>query len=170
MTLKFEVVRISPRLRRWAADLIREHWGSTEIVTRGRIHDTGKLSGFIAVLGGEPVGLVTYHIDGDQCEMVSLDSLMEGIGIGTALVGSVAAEAREQGCRRLWLITTNDNLDAVHFYQKRGFHLVAVHRDALEETRRLKPELPLTGIDGIPLRDEIEMELNPEFDSESDLG
>jgi len=170
VTLQFEIVRISPELRKWAVDLIKDHWGATEIVTRGRIHDTAKLPGFIAVLRGEPVGLVTYQIDGDQCEMVSLDSLMEGIGVGTALVGSAAAEAREQGCRRLWLITTNDNLDAIHFYQKRGFHLVAVHRDALEETRRLKPQLPLTGIDGIPLRDEIEMELNLQFDSESNLG
>jgi N-acetylglutamate synthase-like GNAT family acetyltransferase len=159
LTQQYEIVGMSPRFRKWAADLIRDHWGATEIVTRGRIHDTSNLPGFVAVFRGEPVGLATYRIDGDQCEMVSLDSLMEGIGIGTALVGSVAADARKQGCRRLWLITTNDNLDAVHFYQKRGFHLVAVHRDALEETRRLKPQLPLTGIDGIPLRDEIEMDL-----------
>jgi N-acetylglutamate synthase-like GNAT family acetyltransferase len=159
MTQQFEIVRMSGGFRNWAASLIRDHWGATEIVTRGRVHDTTALPGFVAVLGGEPIGLATYLIDEDRCELVSLDSIMEGIGVGTALVVSVAAEARKQGCRRLWLITTNDNLDAVHFYQKRGFHLVAVHRDALEETRRLKPELPRTGIDGIPLRDEIEMEL-----------
>lgn len=159
MTTQFDIVEISPELREWAAELIRDHWGSTELVTRGRIHDATELPGFVAVGRGEPVGLATYRIDKDQCEMVSLDSLMEGIGIGTALINAVKAEARKRGCRRLWLITTNDNLDAVHFYQKRGFHLVAVHRDALEETRRLKPELPLTGMDGIPLRDEIEMDL-----------
>ena len=159
MKQQFEIVRLAPEFRAWAADLIRDHWGATQIVTRGRVHDTGDLPGFIAVLQGEPIGLATYYIEGKQCEMVSLDSLMEGVGVGTALVAAVAAEARERGCGRLWLITTNDNLDAVHFYQKRGFHLVAVHRDALEETRRLKPGLPLTGIDGIPLRDEIEMEI-----------
>jgi GNAT superfamily N-acetyltransferase len=128
-------------------------------VTRGKVHDTSELPGFTAIVGDEPLGLATYRIHGDQCEMVSLNSLVEGIGIGSALVDAVAGQAREHGCRRLWLITTNDNLDAVHFYQKRGFHLVAVHRNALEQTRRLKPGLPLTGIDGIALRDEIELEM-----------
>ncbi len=155
----FEIVEISPKYREWATGLIRDHWGSPEIVTRGKVHDTSRLRGFVAVMQGEPVGLVTYSIHDEECEMVSLDSLMEGIGIGSALVGAAARKAKERGCRRLWLITTNDNLDAVYFYQKRGFHLVAVHRNALEETRRLKPGLPMTGIDGIPLRDEIELEL-----------
>ena len=156
---RFEIAELSPEYRQWATDLVREHWGSSEIVTRGKIHDASRLPGFIAVIQGEPLGLVTYRIHDDQCEMVSLDSLMEGVGIGSALVDAVAGKARSQGCRRLWLITTNDNLDALHFYQKRGFHLVAVHRNALEETRRLKPSLPLIGIDGIALRDEIELEI-----------
>ena len=47
----------------------------------------------------------------------------------------------------------------MRFYQKRGFVLVAVHRNALAESRRLKPEIPLIGIDDIPLRDEIELEM-----------
>jgi GNAT superfamily N-acetyltransferase len=159
VTRGFEIVELSAEHRDWADDLIIDRWGAAEIVTRGKIHDSSSLPGFVAIFRGEPVGLATYRIEGEQCEMVSLDSLMEGIGIGSALIKTVAARAVEQGCRRLWLITTNDNLDAIHFYQKRGFHLVAVHRDALEETRRLKPSLPVTGIDGIPLRDEIEMEL-----------
>lgn len=153
------IAELSSRHREWAVRLVRDHWGSQVIVTRGRKHDTSLLPGFVAMLEDEPVGLITYRMSGDECEVVSLDSLMEGIGIGTALIEEAARRAREKGCRRLWLITTNDNLDAVHFYQKRGFHLVAVYRDALEETRRLKPGLPRTGIDGIPLRDEIELEL-----------
>jgi quercetin dioxygenase-like cupin family protein/N-acetylglutamate synthase-like GNAT family acetyltransferase len=153
-----QIVELSSDHREWAVGLVRERWGASEIVTRGRIHDTAELQGFVATLRGEPVGLATYRMDEPECEMVSLDSLMEGIGIGSALVDAVAAEARDGGCRRLWLITTNDNLDAIHFYQKRGFLLVAIHRNALEETRRLKPGLPMMGIDGIPLRDEVEME------------
>ena len=156
---RFGIVDLSSEYRQWAIGLIKDHWGATVVVTRGRVHDTSDLPGFVALARDEPEGLATYRIDGEECELVTLDSLMEGIGIGSALVDSVAQAARRKGCRRLWLITTNDNLDAIHFYQKRGFHLVAVHRDALEETRRLKPELPLTGIDGIPLRDEIELEL-----------
>ena len=156
----YEIVTLTPNHRGWATTLVREHWGSEKVVTRGKIHDTSRLPGFVALVGDEPVGLVTYRVDGQHCEIVSLDSLMQGIGIGSALVAAVAEEVRKLGCLRLWLITTNDNLDAIHFYQKRGFHLVAVHRGALEETRRLKPALPLTGIDGIPLRDEIELEIS----------
>ena len=67
--------------------------------------------------------------------------------------------AREAGCGRVWLITTNDNLRALRFYQRRGFRLVAVHPDALERSRELKPSIPEIGLDGIPLRDELELEL-----------
>lgn len=155
----YEITPLSERHRRWADDLIEERWGSVKVVTRGHVHDTSLLPGFVAVSGGEPVGLATYDIAGDECEMVSLDSLAERIGIGTALVRAVEGVARSSGCRRLWLITTNDNLAAVRFYQKRGLHIAAIHLDALEESRRLKPEIPLTGIDGIPIRDEIELEL-----------
>jgi ribosomal protein S18 acetylase RimI-like enzyme len=154
------VVPLGDRYREWAAELIAARWGSTAVVTRGRVHDTGRLGGFVAVSGGEPVGLATYRIAGGECEMVSLDSLRERLGIGTALVEAVAAAGRASGCRRLWLITTNDNLAAVRFYQNRGFHIAAVHLDALYESRRLKPEIPLNGLDGIPLRDEIELELS----------
>jgi N-acetylglutamate synthase-like GNAT family acetyltransferase len=105
------------------------------------------------------IGLVTYHIVDDACEIVSLDSLRPGIGIGTALLDAVAQAARAEECRRVWLVTTNDNLDALGFYQKRGFSLVAVHRCSVERARVLKPEIPLVGQGGIPLRDAIELEL-----------
>jgi quercetin dioxygenase-like cupin family protein len=155
----FEIVELSTEHRRWAADLVRDHWGSEKVVTRGKVWDTTQLPGFVALLRGDPAGLATYRICDQECEIVSLDSLAEGTGIGTALVERVAQKARDQGCRRVWLITTNDNMDAVRFYQKRGFRLVAVHPDAFKVTRRLKPGLPETGIEGIPLRDEIELEI-----------
>jgi DNA-3-methyladenine glycosylase I len=90
---------------------------------------------------------------------MTLDSLTPNSGIGSALLEAVKAAAAEQGCKRLWLITTNDNVRALRFYQKRGFHIAAVHVDALNESRRLKPQIPIIGIDGIPLRDEIELEM-----------
>jgi ribosomal protein S18 acetylase RimI-like enzyme len=155
----FDIVPLSQEHRAWADKLIQDHWGSGEIVTRGKVHDTSGLPGFVALRDGRPVGLTTYRIEGGECEMISLDSLAERIGIGSALVEAVMREASSRGCTRLWLITTNDNAAAVRFYQKRGFHLVAVHRNALEETRRLKPCLPRVGLDEIPLRDEIELEM-----------
>ena len=139
--------------------ILAEHWGSPRVVTRGRVHEADTLPGFIAELEGQPLGLVTFHIERSECEIVSLNSLRERVGIGTALLDAVRNVAAAARCHRLWLITTNDNLAAARFYQKRGWHLVAIHRNALDESRRLKPEIPQTGMDGIPLRDEIELEL-----------
>jgi ribosomal protein S18 acetylase RimI-like enzyme len=79
--------------------------------------------------------------------------------VGSALIEAATQAARRVGCRRLWLITTNDNTHALRFYQKRGFVIAAIHVNALEKARRLKPEIPLIGEDGIPLRDEIELEM-----------
>lgn len=83
-------------------------------------------------------------------------------GTGTALVEAVRLPARRQGCTRLWVITTNDNVDAVRFYQRRGFRLVRVHRRAADRSRAsLKPETPEVGAYGIAKRDEIELEQLP---------
>lgn len=142
--------------RTWIASLLIERWGSTIMVTRGVIHDVASLPAFVAATVEEPVGLVTYRIYGDQCEMTSLDSLKKGIGVGTALIEAVKVEARKAGCKRLWLITTNDNLHAIEFYRKRGFSLIAVHSNAIEISRKLKPSIPLLGLDDIPIRDEVE--------------
>jgi len=108
---------------------------------------------------GGPVGLVTYRIDGGECEIVSLDSAVEGAGVGSALLDAVKTLAVYVPCKRLWLVTTNDNVSALRFFQKRGFRLVAVHRNALDESRKLRPDIPLIGSEGIPLRDEIELEM-----------
>jgi GNAT superfamily N-acetyltransferase len=75
-------------------------------------------------------------------------------------MNAVVDEARKQNCERVFLATTNDNLHALRFYQKRGFELVAVHRGAVNESRKIKPGIPLIGNDGIPIRDEIELEMN----------
>ncbi|HUU44668.1 MAG TPA: GNAT family N-acetyltransferase, partial [Acidobacteriota bacterium] len=145
--------------RAWMAALLRERWGSTRIVTRGCVHDADRLSGFVAETGGKPIGLATYRLAADACEIVSLDSLRQGIGVGSGLIGAVCDRARKQACPRVWLITTNDNWPAMRFYLRRGFQFVAVHRGAVDAARRLKPDIAATGVDGIPITDEIEMEL-----------
>ena len=129
------------------------------IISRGKIHDASKLPGFVALSDNESVGLVTYRIDGKNCELVTLDSWKQNFGIGTSLIDAVKREALKAGCSRLWLITTNDNLHALGFYQKRGFHLAAIYPNALDESRKVKPTIPETGMHGIPLRDEIELEI-----------
>ncbi len=145
--------------RAWACALLTEHWGSMRMITRGVLYDLAALPGLVAWVGGERAGLLTYRLDGPDCEVMSLDSLISGVGVGAALLATIQAVAHAEGCRRVWLITTNDNTSALRFYQRRGFTLAALYRQSLDAARALKPEIPLTGLDGIPLRDEIELEI-----------
>jgi ribosomal protein S18 acetylase RimI-like enzyme len=135
-------------------------WGADFVVTRGRKVYPTEIDGFIATdESGEKVGLVTYEIIGDQCEIVTLDAFEKTRGIGTALIEKVAETVKQHGCRRLWLITTNDNLEAIRFYQRRGFTIAVIHVNTLAESRKMKPSIPTIGQYGIPLRDEIEFEM-----------
>jgi ribosomal protein S18 acetylase RimI-like enzyme len=145
-----------PRLREYW----RKHWGDEFVVAHGVVYRPDTLDGFIALDNDEWMGEITYSVLGTECEIVSLDSLREGRGIGTKLIDAVVEAARKRNCRRVFLITTNDNLHALGFYQRRGFELARIHRRALDETRKLKPSVPLIGMDNIPLRDEIELEMN----------
>lgn len=164
----FYIRPLTPKDRAWVAQFMDDHWHSTKIVSRGQVYYGHLLDGFVAFEGEDPgedappgkvVGLATYRLDGSSCELMTIDSLNPRTGIGSALVEAVRQAAAAAGCKRLWLITTNDNTYALRFYQKRGFHLIAVHVNALEAARRLKPQIPITGQDGIPLRDELELEL-----------
>ncbi|HUV93240.1 MAG TPA: GNAT family N-acetyltransferase, partial [Anaerolineae bacterium] len=138
---RFHVRPLHDGDRDWVKLLLEERWLSTDIVTRGRVHHADRLPGFTATLDDTPVGLVTYHIEDDACEIITLNSLVERWGIGSALIEAVREAAVAAGCSRLWLISTNDNQAALCFYQRKGFSVVAVYHDALEESRRLKPEI-----------------------------
>lgn len=144
-----------PRLRQF----LIEHWGGEEIIARGNIYRPEQLDGFVVEHENEWVGLLTFFVKHDECEVTSLDSLREGKGIGTQLIDKAVEQARAGHCKRLFLITTNDNLQALGFYQRRSFEIVTVYRGAVNESRKIKPNIPLVGMDGIPLRDEIELEI-----------
>jgi ribosomal protein S18 acetylase RimI-like enzyme len=144
-----------PHLR----DFWKKHWDDEFVVAQGTIFQPDTVSGFFAWNGNDWIGLVTYTFLDLDCEIVSIDSLSEGQGIGTQLIEKVVEEAQASGCRRVHLTTTNDNLHALGFYQKRGFHLVAIRPGAMDEARTLKPSIPLIGENNIPLRDEIELEM-----------
>ncbi len=146
--------------RAWAGRLLVEAWGAVEVVSRGVLYDLTQFPGLLAWRETARRGLLIYRLERDECEVLSINTVVQGEGIGTALVDAVVGMARTAGCRRVWLITTNDNLPALRFYQKRGFRLAAIHPGAVEAARLLKPSIPLIGLDGIPLRDEIELELD----------
>jgi ribosomal protein S18 acetylase RimI-like enzyme len=157
--MSFRIRPFTKEYKSWATALLTEHWGSARTVSRGQVYQADELPGLVAVEKDKPVGLVTYKTSGKEWEITTMNSRLEGKGAGSALVEAVKKTALEAGCKRLWLITTNDNTHALHFWQKRGFLIKAIHVNALEKSRKLKPEIPLTGNDGIPLRDEIELEM-----------
>lgn len=150
---------LTPDDKKWVSPLLAEYWGSARMVSRGRLFHADENPGFAAFDDEKPAGLITYEIRESHCEITTLNSLAEGKGIGAALIKLVKETAKNAGCRRLWVITTNDNSHALRFYQKQGFTIAAVYPDAIKQSRLLKPEIPLTGNDGIPIRDEIELEI-----------
>ena len=119
--------------RDWIACTLAQRWGSTTIVARGRLCDAASLAALVAVdttCEHEPerVGLLTYRLDREGLEVVTIDALKTGAGIGTALLSSGVRIARNAGAGRVWLITTNDNLRAISLYERKGFRVIAVHK------------------------------------------
>jgi len=135
-------------------------WGSDFIVTKSRKVYPAQLPGVVATdASGKKLGLISYEIRRDSCEIVLFEVFRQHCGIGTKLLSALKRAARRAGCRRIWLLTTNDNLDALRFYQRRNFVISAVNCDAIKESRKMKQAIPRIGNFGIPIRDEIELEM-----------
>lgn len=133
-----------------------EHWGSPEMVVSSGIYHCDQLNGYASLNKDNEInGLITYIIKGEICEIISLDSIEERKGIGTSLVNRVESIAKTKKCKYVNIITTNDNLNALAFYQKRGYRIIGIEIDAVEKARRIKPEIPLVSDEGIPIKDEI---------------
>jgi len=152
-----QINELSDDDRKWVQERTELLFGGDFVVSRDEVHDPHLLPGYIATEGPERVGLVTYAIDDEACEIVTIDSLCQFMGIGTELLEKVESIALAAGCDHLWAITTNDNLDAQRFFQKRGFVISAVRLGSMSKIRLLKPSVPRVGYHGIPIRDEIEL-------------
>jgi len=139
--------------------VLRDRWGSDRTVRNGELFRPADLPGFVAVLDGRPAGYLTILLRQDTLEIAWLDAMVGRRGVGSALVAAAVEAAREHACRRVVVTTTNDNVDALRFYQRRGFQLAELRRGAIDAGRALKPEIPEAGAHGIPLRDELELEL-----------
>ncbi|MCJ7623888.1 MAG: GNAT family N-acetyltransferase [Anaerolineaceae bacterium] len=151
------ILPISSQDREWIPTFISSRWGSEIVIVHGTIYNPAELSGYFAVELGKIVGLVTYIIKDDKCEIVSLDSISPGRGIGSRLIDAVKKTAIDENCKLIWLITTNDNLDGLRFYQRRGFQIIRIYPNAVIHSRAKKPSIPLIGEYGIPIRDELEL-------------
>ena len=144
--------------RDWLAEVVTAAWG-LPVVSLSGSHDVVRLPGLVAQEepGGARLGALTYRADERGLEVVTLNSLAEGRGIGTALLAGARQRARQDG-QRLWLTTGNDNVRAIGFYQRRGMDMVALHRDFADEVRKVKPWLPVPPGGEITFRHAIELE------------
>jgi ribosomal protein S18 acetylase RimI-like enzyme len=141
------------------ADACVERFGRT-VARLGGLIDTAPLPRLVAERDGEVAGVLAFDAGDDGLEVVVLNALREGEGVGSELMHAALEEAVRRGCGRVWLITTNDNTRAIRFYQRLGMELVDARIGAVDDARRtLKPTIPLTGNDGIPIRHELVFEL-----------
>ena len=103
----FTIRSLNANDRNRVRELITQRWGAEIVVAHHVVYRPHELAGFAASRGDEIVGLVTLHVVGNACEIVTLDAMQSGAGIGTALVEAAKTFARQANCTRLWLITTN---------------------------------------------------------------
>lgn len=150
---------VSESDRLMLAWLVAKLWGSDLVAVHGTVLHPAELPGFLAERAGRVVGLLTYQLLGDTLEIVTLNAIDRHAGIGTQLIEAATGTARRLGCRDIRLTTTNDNVDALRFYQRRGFRLADLRPGAVDRARQEKPQIPRVGDYGIPLHDEIDLTL-----------
>ncbi len=150
----------TPEDSEWLKELIEKEWGGNPLLIRTLSYYPHTMPALIAIDDKERVGVLSYEIRGDICEVIVLQVFNKFTGIGTLLLDALKTQAKAAGCKQLYLMTTNDNVDALRFYQKRGFVISHIHIDSAKKSRALKPSIPLTGDYGIPIRDEIDLTLD----------
>ncbi|WP_139692780.1 GNAT family N-acetyltransferase [Sporolactobacillus terrae] len=160
--MKWTIDEIRPKSRELIRQLAHENWGSDMMVVHDACFDLADFPGFMAKADHRVIGLLIYRIDEhSDAELLSLDSFEENQGVGSALLDRFL---NLEGPKRFYLTTTNDNVRALKFYQKRGFSLAAFRQHAVRKARKIKPEIPLTAENGIPIEHELELEWFKEDD------
>ena len=155
------VRRLRSDERSWKVSTLEQGWGSTHVARLGESIDAATLPGFVATVAGERVGLLTFADRADRAdgvEVVTIQALLQGRGVGRALMDEVHLHAISLDAKRLWLITTNDNTRAAAFYERWGMNLKRTIPDGVAISRGVKPTIPLVGISGTVMRDELEFE------------
>jgi GNAT superfamily N-acetyltransferase len=155
----YRVRRLRALDRDFVMDFLDTNHVSPAVVSRGRLHAADSLPGFVALHDSDPVGLLVYTLVESELEIIILHTVEDRIGLGSSLLREAKKAARRHDCRRVWVVVTNDNTKAMGFYQRNGFRIVAFYAAARDVARSMRPDLPERGVDGIPVHDEIELEL-----------
>jgi ribosomal protein S18 acetylase RimI-like enzyme len=140
----------------WAEALLRAGMGGRDQARLGELVDALAFPGFVAEDDDERVGLVTFRAEARDIEIVYIEAVAKHEGVGTLLMDAVERHTQP---RPAWLVTTNDNLDALRFYQRRGYRIREIRTGAVDDARRaLKRSIPEVGHFGIAIHDEIVLE------------
>lgn len=156
--MAIRIEKITTEDKKTILDIVKNFWGDETIIVHNEIFHTSELDGLKAVENQEIIGVLHYLLKEEECEILTLGSTKPGLGVGTFLLSELEKIVRKHGCLRISLITTNDNLHALGFYQRRGFHLTALYPDQVSKSRWIKPGIPEVGENGIPIRDELRLE------------
>lgn len=152
----YVISKINQNNRQIVNEFIITHWYDTRMIIRGEIMDLSEADGYCIIIDHQVIGVITYYINQEDCEITLLHSLIENQGIGTQLVNSVLQTAKKAGINNVKVITTNDNIRAILFYQRKGFDMAQLYHNSMEKVREIKPDVPLVGDHGILLNHEIE--------------
>ncbi len=160
MSNLLQVRSIKTSDKEWLLSLLNAEFGSEKIAIRGNLLNALNYPGYIAEIEKDLVGAVIFEEQPDAIEIITINSIRPKQGVGGALIEKVIEHAKKLRKRTIKVITTNDNTHALRFYQKRGFFMTAFFPNSITLARKLKPEMPTIGNDGIPIRDEIELQMN----------
>lgn len=149
---------INEQNRALVIEFFNEHWGSSEMIVSSGRYNCAELPGLIYMEDEKVIGLLTYIIKDKTIEIFSLDSVIENRGIGTQLMNFLERLAYKNCMFNIKVITTNDNINALKFYQKLGYRIKEIIPDAVNKARLIKPQIPLQAENGIPIMDEIVLE------------
>lgn len=139
--------------------IMDEYWGGEPLLIRDSNYWPSKLPGIIAEKNNKLIGFLFYEIQNHDCEIVVFEAFDKFKGTGTELLHRLTLIAKKHRCQRIYLMTHNDNLDALRFYQRRGFVICGIRLNSMDAARKIKPSIPIIGDYGIPMRDEIDLEL-----------
>ncbi|WP_244999794.1 GNAT family N-acetyltransferase [Macrococcoides bohemicum] len=149
---------INEQNRALVIEFFNKHWGSSEMVVSSGRYNCAELPGLVNMEDEKITGLLTYIIKDKMIEIISLDSVIENRGIGTQLMNFLERLAYKNCMFNIRVITTNDNMIALKFYQKLGYRIKEIIPDAVNEARLIKPQIPLVAENGIPILDELVLE------------
>lgn len=152
----YEILKVDSSNREIVNAFIVQHWYDIRMVIRGKIIDLSESDGYCIIENQRVIGVITYCIEGGECEITLLHSLLENQGIGTRLVQAVLEAAQTAGAGKVKVITTNDNIRAILFYQRKGFDMAVLYHNSMDKVREIKRGVPLIGENGILLKHEIE--------------